>query len=99
LRSRPQANGTAFTWIRRSRIDGDVWDVSDIPLGEETESYALQISVNGELVREVVLPSPEWIYPVAMQAVDGAAGGYDVSVAQLSARFGRGPFRTIMVGA
>ena len=28
-----------FTWIRRSRIDGDGWEPVEIPLGEEFENY------------------------------------------------------------
>ncbi len=40
-----------FTWIRRTRIEGDDWSWGDVPLGEEREQYVVQIVANGSILR------------------------------------------------
>ncbi|MFS4580022.1 baseplate multidomain protein megatron [Phaeobacter sp. C3_T13_0] len=77
-------------WIRRSRIDGDRWDLDEIPLGEDLERYRLRVLRGGEILREELLDSPEWIYALPVQTADGAASGDRVEVAQISARYGAG---------
>jgi hypothetical protein len=32
---------------RKSRVDGDPWDLSDTPLGEVTEAYQVRVRVGG----------------------------------------------------
>ena len=54
---------------------------------------------DGELLREVVLDLPHWTYDSSAQAADGAGGSYILSVAQVSATYGAGPFATLQVGA
>ncbi len=85
----------AIGWIRRTRIDGDSWDLPDVPLGEETEAYLLRIVKNGAVLRAVDLAEPGWIYPAALRAADGATGAVGIEVAQVSARFGPGAFARI----
>ncbi len=82
--------GIYVSWIRRSRIDGDAWEVPEIPLGEETESYLLRILKDGETVREQTVTEPMWIYTLSEQAADGVTGDFDIEVAQISATFGAG---------
>jgi hypothetical protein len=36
LRVTPQGGDLAMNWVRRSRIDGDSWDLSEVPLGEDS---------------------------------------------------------------
>ncbi|MFW2543534.1 baseplate multidomain protein megatron [Primorskyibacter sp. 2E107] len=79
-------------WIRRTRIDGDSWDLAEVPLGEDSEAYLLRVEKDGTLLREAQLSTPAWTYDAAMQSADGAAGLVTVSVAQVSGRFGPGPF-------
>ena len=87
-----------FSWLRRTRMGGDDWSLPDVPLNEETESYHIQIKVDGQLKREVMVGSSVCDYTVAMRAVDGISGPYAVEVAQLSARFGAGlSARTVVV--
>ncbi|MGH1460011.1 MAG: baseplate multidomain protein megatron [Paracoccaceae bacterium] len=98
LRADPLAGGDyAISWIRRTRIAGDGWDTIEVPLGEESESYLLQIRLGGALVREQILPAPSWTYSAAMQAADGTTGGFEVSVAQISASYGAGAKRSLAV--
>ncbi|MDU8911062.1 glycoside hydrolase TIM-barrel-like domain-containing protein [Aestuariicoccus sp. MJ-SS9] len=83
------------TWIRRTRIDGDDWTLTEVPLGEESEAYLLRVSQNGVLRREVELTAPVWFYSSNMRTADGVVPGYQIEVAQVSARYGTGPFATV----
>lgn len=77
-------------WVRRSRIDGDSWDLPEVPLGEETEQYLVRVLQNESVVREVTVTSPQWTYDAAAQVGDALSGTVRFEVAQLSARFGAG---------
>ncbi|MCL6283098.1 glycoside hydrolase/phage tail family protein [Ruegeria sp. 2012CJ41-6] len=92
LRADPVAQGHKLNWIRRTRIDGDSWDAPEVPLGEESESYLLRVLRGGSVLREATLGAPEWVYTAAMQAQDDTQSGVRIEVAQVSARFGSGPF-------
>lgn len=87
-----------LSWIRRSRIDGDSWQSLEVPLGEETEAYRLQVKRGTSVLREVQLSQPAWSYSPAMQAADGALPTDQIEVAQLSSRFGAGPVRAQSLG-
>ncbi|MDW3221778.1 MAG: glycoside hydrolase TIM-barrel-like domain-containing protein [Paracoccaceae bacterium] len=78
------------SWIRRTRIDGDSWDVLEIPLAEESERYRVQVVKNGIVIREDIVSKEEWLYSATQQVADGASLPYQIKVAQLSAVFGAG---------
>ena len=84
-----------LSWIRRTRVDGDSWTSLEVPLGEEAESYRVQVRVGLTLIREVVVSQTGWTYSAAMQAADGGGTGASIHVAQVSASFGAGPSRVI----
>ncbi|MEP5088960.1 MAG: glycoside hydrolase/phage tail family protein [Paracoccaceae bacterium] len=86
-----------LNWIRRTRIDGDPWELPDVPLGEESEHYSVQVHLNNTLVREETVSAPSWVYTTAMRSLDAVVGPYVVSVSQLSARFGAGLSKRIDV--
>lgn len=88
-----------FDWIRRTRTDGDTWDLAEVPLGEETEAYTVRVLQSDQVLREVTVTQPSWVYRNADRQSDGVSGPFDVSIAQNSARFGPGLFRTITVDA
>lgn len=92
LRAEAEAGGVRLSWLRRTRIDGDSWASSEVPLGEEREVYAVRVVQGALVLREVEVPGAEWLYPAAWRAADGAV---EVQVAQVSARFGAGPFRGV----
>lgn len=96
LRAQVDGAGTHVSWVRRTRIDGDSWASSEVPLGEEREAYAVRVMREGALLREVEVTAPSWLYPAAWRIGDGPE--VTVSVAQLSARFGPGPFRSVTLG-
>jgi len=84
-------DGVSFTWIRRTRIDGDSW-VGEVPLGEDSEQYTVDILSGGEVVRTLAADAPEALYAAADELADfGAAQtSLSVRVTQLSATVGAG---------
>ena len=97
LRAEIIAGDIAISWVRRTRIDGDSWDLGDVPLGEETEAYLIRVRKGTDLLHEAATTTPQWTYTQADQASDGAAGAVSVEVAQISARYGPGLFAKIGV--
>jgi hypothetical protein len=94
------ANGDRnFSWIRRTRVDGDDWEVPEVPLGEESESYLVRVLQGGAVVRENLVGAPAWTYTAAAQASDGVGAGLVVSVAQVSATYGPGLFQRLEIAA
>ena len=97
-----EANGAlTFSWVRRTRIDGDSWQGPDVPLGEESESYLLRVMRGGAVLREVTLSAPAWTYDAAVRADDGTDIGsapFSIVVAQVSARAGPGYPAALVIG-
>ncbi|MEX0287435.1 MAG: glycoside hydrolase/phage tail family protein [Paracoccaceae bacterium] len=86
-----------LSWIRRTRIDGDSWDLADVPVGEEREEYVLRVRRGPIVLREVTMTTPDWIYHPPQQTADGVVAGDVIEVAQISARYGPGPGARIAV--
>ncbi len=100
LRAKPLAGGDiSMSWVRRTRIDGDSWESTEVPLSEDREAYVVRVIVASEVRREVEVTLPGWTYTSVARASDGLSGPYQVSVAQLSDRFGPGAFCTIALSA
>jgi hypothetical protein len=97
--SRAVSGEVALSWIRRTRIEGDSWQAVEVPLGEETEAYVLRILQGAVLRAEYPVGQPSFAYTATLQAVDGVVGAFRAEVAQVSARFGPGPFRSVEVPA
>lgn len=93
---RPKAirtgDGIALGWLRRTRIDGDSWDLAEVPLGEESERYELGILDGEELLRTEIVNAPEWTYPAAQELADFGAPQQVIalSLRQLSTTVGHG---------
>ncbi len=98
LRADRKSNGDIQThWVRRTRIDGDNWASTEVPLGEASEQYQVRVVQNGMLIREVSVTEPNWTYQSASQSADGISPGFTIDVAQLSQTYGRGPQARITV--
>lgn len=82
----------SLNWIRRTRIDGDSWELPEVPLGEESEIYMVRVMQGTVVLREQMVTTPEWIYTAAAQAADGFGLPARIDVAQVSARYGPGLF-------
>jgi hypothetical protein len=85
------------SWLRRTRIDGDNWDLEDVPLGEAVESYQVRVVKDGAIVRTASVTTPAWTYSPAERALDGATVPFGVEVAQVSDRFGPGYFNGVEI--
>lgn len=80
-----------FSWIRATQIDGDIWSATDVPVGETTEEYEVTVRQGGQIVFQTKVTASTWVFSdVAQQSVLGV-GAYQMSVAQISERYGPGP--------
>lgn len=91
------AGDLEVSWIRRTRVDGDNWQSPEVPLGENSEAYVIRVVQSNVILREETAVAPAWIYASAAKAADGIVGPYNIDVAQVSDRFGAGPFRRVFV--
>ncbi len=89
----------AASWVRRTRIDGDSWQSSEVPLGEDGERYLLRVVQGAAIVFEANVTAPDWTFTATAQSLAGVSGAFTLSVAQVSDRFGPGPFRSLDVAA
>lgn len=91
LRARRRNDGVHLSWVRRTRKSGDAWS-SEVPLGEEVESYVVWILDSADIVRTVTCASPSLLYSIADEIADfGAAQpSLSVRIAQVSTVAGPG---------
>ena len=97
---RDETGAIQLTWIRRTRTGGDSWAGLDVPLGEESEAYEVEIR-DGETVKRVIAASaPEAVYGAAEQTADFGGTEFttlDITIYQLSRAFGRGTGRSAIL--
>ncbi len=91
LKAKRDVNGITFSWIRRTRVDGDSW-VGEVPLGEDSEQYQLEILSGTNVVRAVTTATSSAFYASTDELSDFGAPqtSLSVRVAQISATVGRG---------
>ncbi len=95
LRAVGSGGDVELSWVRRTRIDGDSWVSVEVPLGEDREAYQVRVQDGATIRRSVEVGSEAFLYTAAMRSEDGIAGAAVFAVAQLSDRFGPGPFRML----
>jgi hypothetical protein len=62
-----------LSWVRRTRIGGEMVDGGDdVPLAEDSEAYEVEIlgTVDGPVLRTIEVTEPEAVYTIAQQAAD-----------------------------
>lgn len=84
-----------ISWVRRTRIDGDDWEGFEVPLGEDKETYIVRVQQGDTIVRETQTAVAQWTYSALNRFLDGISGPFQIAVAQVSERFGPGPFAVI----
>lgn len=91
VKARRGADGVTFSWVRRTRVDGDSW-TGEVPVGEDGERYALDIMSGTGVVRTLTASAPTALYAAADEIADfgTAQTSLAVRVAQVSATVGRG---------
>jgi hypothetical protein len=93
---RDASNNATLTWTRRSRISGEWRSGVDVPLGEASEAYEVEIysssSYTTRLRAITGLTSPTASYSASSQTSDGITPGNPIyfRVYMLSATVGRG---------
>ena len=94
---RDASNNIMFEWQRRSRLAARMIGAIgiNVPLGEDTESYEIDIFADGSystVVRTIASSMPSAPYTAAQQAADGLTPGNTIyaRVYQRSAAVGRG---------
>jgi hypothetical protein len=94
LRARrdPGSGDVTVTWIRQTRIGGDAWEPSDVPLGEESEAYQVEILDGDAVIRRTITTSPVLVYSAAEQASDfgDSPALLGLRICQVSATLGPG---------
>ena len=87
-------SGVQLSWVRRTRIGGELTDGVDVPLSEATESYEVDIldAPGGNVLRTLSTTTPSVLYTNANITADFGApiASIDVVVYQISAVVGRG---------
>ncbi|WP_298911960.1 glycoside hydrolase TIM-barrel-like domain-containing protein [uncultured Roseobacter sp.] len=98
LHAKRQSDGSLLVdWIRRTRVDGDSWDIPEVPLGEEKEAYLVRVIKNDLVVREETTAQPQWQYALQQQIEDDIVNPFTVQVGQISAVYGVGSTRDLIV--
>ncbi len=88
-----------LTWIRRTRLGGDSWTATEVPLAEESERYEIDILSGTNVVRTLMAATPAATYSAAEQTADFGAPqpSLAVRVVQMSSTWGRGTPREAVV--
>jgi len=68
--ARGASGDAAISWIRCARTGGDSWGPGDVPPGETSETYQVDILSGTTVKRSVAVTSPAYTYSAANQVVD-----------------------------
>jgi len=81
-----------LSWIRRTRLGGDDFEIRDVRLGEDSEAYEAQILDGDAVVRTISTVTPSAVYLHDQQLADFGAepATIEIVVRQLSATVGPG---------
>ena len=92
VRGEQNGGDVEISWVRRTRSGGDNWELEDVPLGEETEAYEVDILSSGTVTRTLSSAVTSVTYTSANQFADFGSVQREIScvVYQLSRTWGRG---------
>ncbi len=96
LKARQVTGGLELSWLRQTRIDGDSWALLEVPVGEESEEYTIDIMNGPTPVRTLIVNQPMATYSDADQQVDfgpSVPTALTFRVAQISAAYGPGTYQ------
>jgi hypothetical protein len=93
------AGDLKMSWVRRTRFGGDNWELPEVPLGEDAESYEVDILDGSNVKRTISVSTPAAVYLSAEQIVDfgSVQSAVSVKVYQTNTLFGRGAPRAAVV--
>jgi len=86
------SDDVVLSWLRRSRADTDSWAVTEGPLDQSPEAYAVAILDGPAAVRTMATPTAGAAYPAAQQIADFGTlpSGFAFTVTQTSPVYGAG---------
>jgi hypothetical protein len=89
---RQASNNYHVSWDRRSRIDGGWRSGVDVPVGETTEAYEVDVLNGANVVRTFQVTAPFVEYTAAQQTADFGSNQASISIViyQISSAVGRG---------
>ncbi len=92
VRGRRDDGDLHISWVRRTRIGGDSWESAEVPLGEDSEHYEIDVLDGDTILRTLTTSSPTAVYTAADQVADFGSPppAVTVCICQLSASHGRG---------
>ena len=90
-------DGLELSWIRQTRVDGDLWQETDVPLGEAVERYRVRVLQGATVLRVADVSDPTWTYSHADKLSDGVVEPYSIEIAQVSDRFGPGLYGKVTI--
>jgi hypothetical protein len=92
LSARRSASGIEINFIRRTRTNGDNWELLDVPLNEASEAYEVEI-LQGNVVKRILQSTEsKALYASADELADfqTAQSSLSLRVMQISQTIGRG---------
>jgi hypothetical protein len=92
LGARRVGGDVALSWVRRTRIGGDAWEPLDVPLGEDSQRYEVDILDGAALLPTLITGDPAVTYAAADELADLGTpqASLAVRIAQISPLVGRG---------
>lgn len=86
LKAKRPSGDLWLSWLRQTRIEGELWADEDVPLGEESSLFRVVLQKDGAIVLSLDVDMTELLLPSA----DLPGVPFDVSIQQVSARWGAG---------
>ena len=86
------ADGVRISFLRRTRRNGDNWEGLEVPLGEDSETYVVDVLSGTQVKRSFSSNTPSIFYSVQQELADFGAAQTVLSlrIAQMSSAVGRG---------
>ena len=91
-KARRNGEGVRIFFLRRTRRNGDNWEGLEVPLGEDSESYVVDILAGDKVKRTLSATTTSVLYLPQQELADFGAVQTNLSlrIAQMSAAVGRG---------
>ncbi len=92
IRGSRSAGDLQVSWIRRTRIGGDSWEAVEVPLGEDSERYEVDVLDGATVKRTLTTTTAAVTYTAADQVSDFGSipSAITLRVYQVSPTWGRG---------
>lgn len=92
LKASRDGTGVHISFIRRTRGDGDSWQLAEVPIEEASEAYQVDILSGATVKRSLMVTSPNALYGASDELADFGTPQREIvlRVSQLSAVLGPG---------